>query len=403
MANAIGIRREDKYEWERRAPLTPSHVARLVQAGVDVYVQPSTLRVFSEEAYRQAGARVQEDLSPCEVVVGVKEMPQEFFAQGKTYLFFSHTIKKQPHNKKMLKAILDKHIRLIDYEILTDSRGIRIIGFGRWAGLIGAYEGMRAMSIRHKIPGLIRAAECTGLRDMMNRATKMPIPPWRIVVTGDGRVAGGVEEMMLAFGVRKVTVEDFLTGAYNDVTVYVQLDPEKYNKPKEGAPFDLLHFFAHPDAFESNFARFCNKTDLLIMAAYWDPHAPVLFTPEKMQEKDFSIRVIADITCDIQGAIPSTLRATHFQEPFYDFNPITGKEEKAFSSDSNITVMAIDNLPSGLPREASEDFGYNLIKNVFSLVVSGDPERVIERATIAESGKLTKAYQYLSDWVNQPE
>ncbi len=401
----IGILRETKVPVDTRVPLSPQQCRMIREEfpGMEVIVQPSSIRCYSDAAYRKEGILVVENLAGCDVLLGIKEVDPATLIAGKTYLFFSHTIKKQPHNRKLLNAILDRRIRLIDYEILTDSRGIRIIGFGRWAGLIGAYEGMRAMSKRHKINGLIRASECAGLKDMMNRASQIPLPPWRIVVTGDGRVAGGVEEMMLAFGVRKVTVEDFLTGAYHEIPVYAQLDPGKYNKHKEGAPFDLLHFFAHPGAYESNFAMFCNKTDLLIMAAYWDPHAPVLFTSLQMTKKDFRIQVIADITCDIGGAIPSTLRAAHFHEPFYDYNPLTGKEEKAFSSESNITVMAIDNLPSGLPRESSEDFGRNLIKNVFSLVVNGDPERVIERATIAENGKLTRAYQYLSDWVNQPE
>ncbi|MFO7369142.1 MAG: NAD(P)-dependent oxidoreductase [Bacteroidales bacterium] len=401
----IGLLRETKMPVDTRVPLIPQQCRMIREEfpGVEVVVQPSSTRCYSDAAYRKEGMLVVENLEGCDVLLGIKEVDPAALMAGKTYFFFSHTIKKQPYNKKLLKTVLEKHIKLIDYEILTDSRGIRIIGFGRWAGLIGAYEGMRAMCIRHKIPGLLKAAECAGIKDVMNRASQIPLPPWRIALTGDGRVAGGVEEMMLAFGVRKVTVEDYLADAYADVPVYVQLDSGKYNKRKDGAPFELLHFFEHPAAYESNFARFCNKTDLLIMAAYWDPRAPVLFTPMQMKEHDFRIRVIADITCDIQGAIPSTLRASNFQEPFYDFNPATGKEEKAFSNESNITVMAIDNLPSGLPREASEDFGHNLIKNVFSLVVSGDPERVIDRATIAENGKLTKAYQYLSDWVNQQD
>lgn len=401
----IGILRETKVPVDTRVPLTPKQCRMIREEfpGVEVVVQPSFIRCYSDAAYRKEGILVIENLEGCDVLLGIKEVDPASLLPGKTYIFFSHTIKKQPHNKKLLKAILDKHIKLIDYEILTDSRGIRVIGFGRWAGLIGAYEGMRAMCIRREIALLPEVAECNGLKDMMNRASRLPLPPLRIAVTGDGRVAGGVEEMMLAFGVRKVTVEDYLAGTYSDLPVYVQLDPEKYNKHKEGKPFELMHFFAHPTAYESNFRRFCSNTDLLIMAAYWDPHAPVLFTPEQMKEKDFSIRVIADITCDIKGPIPSTIRATHFHEPYYDFNRATGKEEKAFSNENNITVMAIDNLPSGLPREASEDFGHSLIKNVFSLVVSGDPERVIERATIAENGKLTKAYQYLSGWVNLPE
>jgi alanine dehydrogenase len=209
--------------------------------------------------------------------------------------------------------------------------------------------------------------------------------------------------MLHAFGIQKVTVEDYLTRQYTDTPVYAQLDPEKYNNHKEGKAFNLYHFFNHPGEYESSFGRFCDRTDLLIMASYWDPGAPVLFTTSQMKDVNFRIRVIADITCDLNGSIPSTIRTTTFQQPYYDYNPYTGVEEKALSNAANITVMAINNLPNGLPLEASVDFGHHLIKNVLPFLLYGDHENVIARATIAENGKLTANYNYLAHWISRPD
>lgn len=401
----IGILRETKTPVDTRVPLSPEQ-CRLIEEefqGTSVFVQPDNNRCFTNSEYEEEGISLQDDLSDCDVLLGVKEVVPLELVPGKTYFFFSHTIKKQSHNKGLLKAVLEKHIRLVDYEMLTDSRGIRIIGFGRWAGLVGTYSGIRAMCIRLKIPGLPPPQECCDLDEMMTRASCIHLPPLKIGVTGDGRVAGGSEEMMNAFGIQKVTLDDFLNTPSFGVPVYVQLDPEKYNRNKSGKAFELQHFFSNPQDYESNFTRFCDKTDLLIMAAYWDPRAPVLVTPGQMKNKTFRIRAIADITCDLNGSIPSTIRTTTFKDPYYDFNPLTEKEEMAFSNPSNITVMAINNLPCGLPKEASTDFGHNIIKGVLPLLLLNDPENSIARATITSGGQLTSNYNYLADWVNQPD
>jgi alanine dehydrogenase len=400
----IGILRETKTTIDTRVPLSPKQ-CRLIEdefEGTRVYVQPWNNRCFADKEYEKEGISLQHDLSGCDILLGVKEVAPQELIPGKTYFFFSHTIKKQSHNKGLLKAVLEKHIKLVDYEMLTDSRGIRIIGFGRWAGLVGTYHGIRSMCIRLKIPGLPPPQTCRDLQDMMKKASSIHLPSLRIAVTGDGRVAGGSEEMMNAFGIQKVMVDKFLCNLHSGTPVYVQLDAEKYNRNKNGNPFKLQHFFTDPQDYKSNFARFCDKTDLLIMAAYWDPGAPVLFTHHQMQDKNFRIKVIADITCDLNGSIPSTIRSTTFNNPYYDYNPLTGKEEEPFSNPANITVMAINNLPCGLPMEASIDFGYNLMKYVLPLLLGGDNENIIGRATITEKGKLTANYNYLADWVNQP-
>ena len=402
----IGILRETKIPADNRVPLTPKQCKIIEEEfpGTQVVVQPGNSRCFGDSQYTDEGVVVTNDLRDCDVLLGVKEVDPMRLIPEKTYFIFSHTIKKQSYNKGLLKAVLDKHVRLVDYETLSDSKGVRIIGFGRWAGLVGTYAGIRAMCIRQNLCVLPNPQDCQGLEEMMKTAaSSVPLPPFRIAMTGDGRVAGGSEEMMNAFGITKVTVEDYLSQAKFETPVYVQLDPEKYNRKTTGEIFELQHFFGNPREYESNFFRFCDKTDLLIMAAYWDPGAPVLFTRDQMKDTSFRIKVIADITCDLHGSVPSTIRTTDFQEPYYDFNPFTGKEEAAFSNPGNIAVMAIDHLPCGLPREASTDFGYNLIKNVLPLLLYGDNENTIKRATIAEKGNLTPNYSYLADWVNQPD
>lgn len=401
----IGILKESKTPADRRVPLTPTQCRQveLHFKKLCVIVQPSTYRCFTDKEYEKEGIKMQKDITGCDIFMGVKEVKPELLVPDKTYLFFSHTIKKQPYNRNLLKTVLTKRIRLIDYELLTDSEGIRLIGFGRWAGLVGAYNGIRAFCIRNRINGLSPAHHFNTLQDMMQAASSVKLPPLKIAITGGGRVAGGAEEIMTAFNIRKVPVEEYLrTGDFGS-PVYVQLDPDAYNIRRSGDDFDLVHFFRHPDAYTGNFSRFCSTTDVLVMAAYWDPRAPVLFTIDEMRRNDFRIRVIADITCDINGSVPSSIRTTTHEDPYYDFNPQKAEEEKAFSNPSNITVMTIDNLPGGLPREASSDFGNSLINSVLPRMLHTGKDEVIQRAIIAEEGKLTKTYNYLADWVREAE
>ncbi len=398
----IGILRETKAPADSRVPFSPAQCRQVEDEypGIRIYVQPSTTRCFTDEEYSDEGIEMTDNLDHCDVLLGVKEVKLKSLQENKTYFIFSHTIKKQPYNKELLQAILRKKIRLVDYEMLTDGRGVRIIGFGRWAGLAGTYTGMRAWFIKQGYHPLIPATECSGLEEMMQRASASAPGKVRIALTGDGRVAGGAEEMLNAFGVRKVTTEEYLQREYPDGPVYTQLDPSKYNAHKSGMEFSLPHFFNFPEEYSSNFGRFCQKTDLLIMAAYWDPHAPVLFTARDMRKAGFNIRVIADITCDIMGSIPSTLRTTSFAQPYYDYNRYTEKEESPFSNPENVTMMTIDNLPCGLPREASIDFGHHIVKNIVPLLLGEDNENIIERATIALEGMITDRYSYLREWVN---
>ncbi|MFW6309932.1 MAG: NAD(P)-dependent oxidoreductase [Prolixibacteraceae bacterium] len=399
----LGIIREGKTPPDNRVPLTPEQCVEVQQKyrNVEVVVQTSTVRCFSDEDYQKAGIRVQEDLSDCDILLGVKEVPADDLIPGKIYFFFSHTIKKQEYNRKLLQAILQKNIQLVDYESLTDKNGFRIIGFGRFAGLVGAYSGFRAFGLRNKSFRLKPAYKCTGLDEMFAQLSKIEIPPVKIALTGDGRVAQGSLEVLNHLKIKQLSPEEYLKYNNPQEPVFIQLAPGDYVQRKDGAAFSLNHFFRHPEMYENAFLPFTKTTDILIAAAYWDPKSPVLFTAEDMRRNDFRIQVISDITCDIEGSIPSTKRAATITDPFYDYNPGTEKLEPPFSSEKNITVQAVDNLPNELPKDASQDFGRSLIDKVFPSLSENDNEGIIKRASITKNGKLTERFAYLQDFISK--
>ncbi len=398
----IGILREGKIPQDKRVPLTPEQCIEVQKKfpGTEIIVQPSAVRIFKDEEYKNAGLEVKENLNECSVLFGVKEVPEEDLIADKIYFFFSHTIKKQPYNRKLLQTVLEKSIQLVDYEVLTDASGFRIIGFGRYAGLVGAYSGLRAFGLHSGLYQLIPAYQCFNLHEMLIQLKEVKLPPVKIAVTGDGRVAGGALEVLDFMKIKKVSPYEFLKTERPQHPVFVQLIPQNYVKRKDGEAFDLFHFFNHPGQYENAFLPFARTTDLLIAAAYWDPKAPVLFTAEEMKNEAFRIKVISDITCDIEGSIPSTKRAATIDDPFYDYNPLTESTEPAFSGTKNVTVQAVDNLPCELPRDASEDFGRNLIDNVLPALIGEDTDGIIERATITKNGQIAKPFAYLQDFVD---
>ncbi len=396
----ICILRETKKPVDARVPLTPGQ-CRVVEEkfhDMKIVVQPSTVRCFKDEAYIREGIKVTEDISDCDIFIGVKEVAPQTLIEGKTYLFFSHTIKKQEHNRNLLKTVLDKKITLIDYELLTDANGIRIIGFGRWAGLVGSYLGIRAYCMRYHLQPMPQVSDFASFAEMTAFARTYKLPSMKVVITGDGRVGKGVVEMMDYFRIRRVDTEKFLNESFKH-PVYTQLSPGEYNKRKFGE-FYLMHFFSNPHDYEGDFEKYTRVSDVLIASAYWDPRSPVLFTLQEMNQRDFKIRVIADISCDLNGSIPTTIRTSTFDEPYYDVELSTAQIQPAFSGDSNVTVMAIDNLPCGLPAEASADFGQALIRNIFPLFADGDQAGILQRATIAREGRLNPPYAYLDKWIN---
>ncbi|HLT82256.1 MAG TPA: NAD(P)-dependent oxidoreductase [Cyclobacteriaceae bacterium] len=395
----LAILREGKVPPEERTPLTPRQAAQILQEynHVEVICQPSPDRCFTDQEYKNAGIPVEEDVSTCDILIGIKEVVVDTLIEGKTYLFFSHTLKKQAHNQILLKTILERNITLIDYEMLRTTDGVRVIGFGRHAGLVGAYNCLWTYGIRSKRYQLRRAYECFDLADLLTELKKVDLPPLKIVLTGTGRVGKGAVEILEAAGIRRVAVEEFLT-LRPDGPVYVQLTSGDYHVHKDSRPFDREEFHNHPERYKSNFLPFAHQADLLIAGAYWNPAAPRLFTREDMQQPGFSIKVIADISCDIDGSIPATVRATDIDNPVYDYDPTTHKAVAPFSDERNITVMAVDNLPCELPRSASEDFGNDLLERIMPSLLGDDVDGIIERATITREGELTEEFRYLHDW-----
>ncbi|XOV92872.1 MAG: NAD(P)-dependent oxidoreductase [Bacteroidota bacterium] len=396
----IGIIKEGKVPIDKRTPFTPKQAAEIQRRfpEINVSVQSSPIRCFTDSEYLAEGIEVKDSVSDCDVLMGVKEVPLNELIPDKSYFFFSHTIKKQAYNKNLLQQVLEKNIRLIDYETLTDQDGNRVVAFGRWAGIVGAYNGLWTYGKRYGLYDLRRAKDCFDLEDLKTEFSKITLPPIKIVITGGGRVAKGAMEVLDAVGISKVAPKAFLLQTF-DQPVYTQLEPGDYNQHVEGKSFQLKHFFQHPEEYKGTFHHFTRNADQLIASAYWDPKAPVLFTMQESQSKDFKIKVIADITCDIEGSIPSTKKASTIDDPIYDYNPKTGQIENALSDPSNITVMAVDNLPCELPRDASNSFGNELLTNVLPSLINDD-QGVIKRATITRDGKLTNKYLYLTDFVN---
>ena len=403
----IGILKEGKIPIDRRVPLTPRQCKEVLNKypNVLISVQPSPVRCFKDDEYRSLGIPVKEDLSDCELLLGVKEVQIADLIPNKKYLFFSHVIKKQPYNKELLRTILKKNIQLIDWECLTGKNGQRIIAFGRYAGIVGAYNGILTFGKRQKLFDLKPAHQCRDLDEMKQEYKKIftlssskKLSNLKIAVTGGGRVAKGAMEVLNGMSIRKVITGEFLNDDFV-APVYVQLHSKDYYIA-HGA-WNTDHFYKNPQAYESTFYKFTGVTDILIAAAYWDPKAPVLFTTEDMRKDGFKIKIIADVTGDIEGSIPSTKKFSSIDDPVYDYNPITGELEPPFSNETNISVMAIDNLPCELPKDASKDFGTDLINNVLPNIFGEDKDGVIERATIAKQGKLTSRYAYLKDYVEE--
>ncbi|WP_035468495.1 NAD(P)-dependent oxidoreductase [Algoriphagus mannitolivorans] len=398
----IGIIREGKIPPDRRVPFTPEQLRELKGKFGDEFdflIQSSSERGYSDEEYQKAGIPVQEDISEADVLFGVKEVPVAQLIPEKTYFFFSHTIKKQLYNQKLLRTILDKNIRLIDYEVLKDENGNRVVAFGRWAGIVGAYNAFWTYGQKTDLYDLQRAKDLQTLSALHQELKKVQLPPIKIIVTGAGRVGKGVMEILQSLGLKEVNTHDFLHNYYEE-PIFVVLRSSDYNRRKSDGGFDQEEFYTFPERYESHFLKFAEEGEMLIGAAYWNPGAPRLFSLEDIKSPDFSLSVIADITCDIGGSIPTTLRASKISDPVYDVDRESGLEIAAFGSQTSISVMAIDNLPCELPRESSEQFGRQLTQWVIPALLEENSE-ILERATVTRDGDLTLEFMYLEEYVNK--
>jgi saccharopine dehydrogenase (NAD+, L-lysine forming) len=397
----IGILREGKTPPDKRVPFTPRQVEEILQRFPEVSIigQSSVVRCFKDEEYHQIGVEIKDSVEECDILMGVKEVPFVNLIPGKTYLFFSHTIKKQPYNKKLLQEIINKKIRLIDYEALKDSQGNRLVAFGRYAGIVGAYNALWTYGKRYNRFMLRRAFECFDVNDLKLELRKVKLPALKIILTGAGRVGKGAMETLDSAGIRKVSPEDFRSREYQE-PVYVLLSSAEYHERKDGGHFNREEFHQHPDRYFSTFTKYTKVADLLIAGAYWNPLAPVLFTRQDMLSPEFKIKIIADVTCDIEGSIPSTKKASTITDPLYDYDPEVDKTYPPLSNEKFVTVMGVDNLPCELPRSASEEFGRDLIDKILRPLLIKDTEGIIRRATITENGKLTATFGYLKDYVS---
>lgn len=402
MKLTLGILKEGKVPPERRVPFTPQQAAEIMQKfpHVTVVCQSSDTRSYPDPEYEAAGVAVVNDVADCDILMGIKEVPVPNLIAGKTYLFFSHTMKMQPHNQQLLKTVLDKRIRLIDYEVLRNASNQRLVAFGRYAGIIGAYNSFWVYGVRYGRYRLPRAYECYDYTDMLKVLMKVDLPPLKIVLTGSGRVGNGAVEILDALRIKNVGVAQFLTESFSE-PVYVQLESKDYHVRTAGGGFSREEFHEHPARYRSNFLKFARQGNMLIAGAYWNPAAPRLFTKDDMKDPSFSIRIIADISCDVDGSIPATVRTTDILNPVFDYNPFTGQATAPFSDERFITVMAVDNLPCELPRSASEDFGRDLIDKILPSLLNDDSEGIIDRATLAVNGKLTEEFRYLEQWAKQ--
>ena len=395
----IGILREGKTPPDRRVVLSPNQCAQFKKQypNVDIVVQPSLIRCFSDDQYLSVGINMQEDLSDCDILMGVKEVAINDLIPEKTYLYFSHTIKKQHYNRQLLKRMLELNIRMVDYEVLTDINGKRIIGFGRYAGIIGCYNGFLAIGKRTRTYDLKPAYMCKDRKEMELELKKIILPKMKIIVTGAGRVGNGAIELISLIGIKQVSKDEFLNKNF-DQAVFVHLNTIDYNIRIDGKEGSEPDFFSNPKSYKSDFMKFAKQAEFFIAGHYHAADSPFLFTRDDAKSKDFKIRTVADISCDIDGPVASTIRCSSITDPIYGYNPNTEREDD-FRKQDVITVMAVDNLPCELPKDASISFGQNLLEYVIPNLIGDDLDSVIERATICENGKLKNSYRYLESYV----
>ncbi|TNJ43592.1 alanine dehydrogenase [Tamlana fucoidanivorans] len=396
----FAIIKERKNPPDRRVVFSPTKLAEAKgqYPMADFIVETSEVRVFEDEAYLKEGFDVTHNISGCDVMIGVKEVPIEALIPNKKYFFFSHTIKKQPYNRKLLQAILDKNIELYDHETITDENGNRLIGFGKYAGIVGAYNGFRAWGLKYNSWQLPKASALPNQEALINELKNFELPHIKILLTGSGKVSNGAQEMLDAMRIKQVLVEDYLSLNFEE-PVYCKIDVLDYNKRKDGKRVHDVHdFFNNPKDYESDFMRFAKVTDLYIAGHFYGDGAPYLYTREDVTSANFNIKVVADISCDVNGPVATTLRASTIADPIYGYNPETASETN-FKNDEAIAVMAVDNLPCELPQDASEGFGDMFLKHVIPAFFNDDKEGILKRAKITENGRLTPRFSYLQDYV----
>lgn len=396
----FGIIKERKNPPDRRVVFSPDTLSRLekLYPDVEIKVESSDVRAFTDQEYQDLNIKVENDISDCAVFFGVNEVPIDSLIENKTYFFFSNTIKEQPYNQKLLQAILEKKIDFYDHEAIVNQDNMRLIGFGNYAGIVGAYNAIRAFGIKFELFKLPKASTLSGKEALIAHLKRVVLPPLKFVVTGTGKIGGGVQEIFDAIKIKKVSSEDYLTKNYAQA-VYTQIDVLDYNRRNDGQVIDNNDFFQNPQDYSSDFERFTKVSDIYITAHFHANNAPVILTREMLQANNCKIKIVTDISCDINGPIACTLRSSTIDEPLYGYLPIEDREVDVFHP-AAIVVIAVDNLPCELPKEASEGFGEMFLEHVMPAFFNGDKDGVLKRAKVTEKGKLTPKFSHLQNYVD---
>lgn len=396
----FAIIKERKNPPDRRVVFSPEALVEFKSKyqNAELIVESSGVRVFNDASYSKLGIEVSEDVSTADVMIGVKEVPIPALIPNKKYFFFSHTIKEQPYNRKLLKAVLDKNITLYDHETIVNEKNNRLIGFGYYAGLVGAYNCFRAYGLKYNTFNLPKAESLKDKNALNTELDKLTIPNIKIVLTGTGRVGSGAKEVLDYLKIKAVSVDAYLNKQFNE-PVYVQLDALDYNVRKDGKLLSEHDFFTNAKAYKSKFMNFAKVSNVFIAGHFYGEGAPYLFTRQDAKSKDFNIKLVADISCDVDGPVASTLRASTIANPIYGYDPITESEVDYKTSDA-IVVMAVDNLPCELPDNASRGFGTAFLQHVIPAFFNNDKDGILNRAKITENGKLTSRFMYLNDYVS---
>lgn len=401
---SIGLIREEKIPEDNRVAFTPRQCKWIQEhfPQIQIIVQPSPKRCFHDDEYIGEGIELREDMSDCDILMGIKEVPISSLIAGKTYFIFSHTRKKQPHNQNLMRAIIEKGITLIDYECLAHEDGQRIIGFGFFAGVVGAHNGLLAYGKKTGLFNFRPVYEYHDFKELAESYFGTKLPPLKIVATGSGRVAAGILEVMGLLGIKDVPAEEFLISEYK-YPVYTQLKAGELYLRKEDKIYNRDDFHRHPTDYECKFLPFITAADLLMNGIYWTENMPPLFNWEDLTKKQFRIKVIADITNDTHGSVPCNLGDSTIKDPVYGVDRFSKEKKPPFLQDT-VDMMCVGNLPNELPRDASKYFGEQIIKYVLDDLIkeaSLHEDTIIERAMIVKEGELTAPFEYLKDYASK--
>lgn len=405
MPISFALIKERKTPPDRRVVFSPEKCAEIVNQFPEttIKVEKSEVRFFKDQEYANKGFKVTNDVTDCDVLLGVKEVPIDALISNKKYFFFSHTIKKQPYNRDLLRAILKNKIEFYDHETIVNEKRHRLIGFGRYAGLVGAYNGFRAMGLRDGLFNLPKVENLHDLDEVKAELDKIKLPKdLRIVLSGSGKVAKGAKEILDHLKIPEVSDTLYLTSTFTE-PVYCRIDVMEYNKRKDGKAGNKNEFYKDPSGYESNFMPYAKVSTMFIAGHFYGDGAPYIFTREDAKQAHFNINLVADISCDIDGPVASTIRPSTIEKPFYGYDPKTEKEV-AFNAKGAITVMAVDNLPCELPKDASEGFGEMFLKHVIPAFFNNDKDGILKRAQITtKEGLLTPRFAYLQGYVDGKE